>query len=512
MAAKDQVESWTEEAVCPLCLDFFTDPVALECGHYFCRSCITQSWDREARNSCPECREQFVDRTLRVSRALARLAEKARTLSLNPPRKESKLRCEEHEEELKLFCETDQKLICLICRDAREHKSHNFMPLREAVEMRKDQVKSSVQSFTKKKSELEEMERLQKGKISGVRARVKSAIESVTKNKSDIEEIEQQQLRKISKVREESHSLQSHVTSQFAELHQIITEKEKYFLKDIREDEERILNIMEKNHREIQENLNSTQEKLLHLQERMEQKDSVKFLKEEAVRKRRINDEIHSLSVTDGAITAEKCNHLFLLKAALIETFDSFKQALFKSSNGGNIPTLDVETAHPRLEVSEDRKRVRMTETRRSLPDTGKRFTGSVCVLGSEGFTSGRHYWEVEVAGSSGWILGVAAESVERKGPATLTPDTGVRSIGRLDDLFVALTSPRSRLPARPIPGRVGVYLSYESGTVSFYDAGTKSHLHTFTGNKFTEKLYPFFAIWDENLWLRICSGSAPCQ
>ncbi|XP_055486633.1 butyrophilin subfamily 1 member A1-like [Leucoraja erinacea] len=172
--------------------------------------------------------------------------------------------------------------------------------------------------------------------------------------------------------------------------------------------------------------------------------------------------------------------------------------------------TLDVETAHPRLEVSEDRKRVRWTGTVRSLPDTGKRFTYWSCVLGSEGFTSGRHYWEVEVAGSRRWSLGVAAESVERKRRVTLTPETGVWSIMRLGDGFDAFTSPPSPLPARPIPGRVGVYLSYESGTVSFYDADTKSHLHTFTGNKFTEKLYPFFGPWDEDQWLRICSGSAP--
>ncbi|XP_032903405.1 E3 ubiquitin-protein ligase TRIM39-like, partial [Amblyraja radiata] len=167
---------------------------------------------------------------------------------------------------------------------------------------------------------------------------------------------------------------------------------------------------------------------------------------------------------------------------------------------------LDVETAYPGLEVSEDRKRVRWTGTRRSLPDTGKRFTGSTCVLGSEGFTSGRHYWEVEVAGNQYWSLGVAAESVERKGPVTQTPETGVWSIRRCYDGFVAFTSPPSPLPARPIPGRVGVYLSYESGTVSFYDADTKSHLHSFTGNKFTEKLYPFFWTWVENQWLRICS------
>ncbi|XP_059827235.1 E3 ubiquitin-protein ligase TRIM39-like, partial [Hypanus sabinus] len=172
--------------------------------------------------------------------------------------------------------------------------------------------------------------------------------------------------------------------------------------------------------------------------------------------------------------------------------------------------TLDVETANPRLKVSEDRKSVRWTETWRNLPDTGKRFTDWACVLGSEGFTSGRHYWEVEVTGNQSWSLGVAAESVERKERVTLSPENGFWITGRVDDKMKVLTSPESRLPAGPIPGRVGVYLSYESGTVSFYNAETKSHLHTFTGNKFTEKLYPLFWIGSVYQWLRICSGSAP--
>ncbi|XP_072893040.1 LOW QUALITY PROTEIN: E3 ubiquitin-protein ligase TRIM39-like [Hemitrygon akajei] len=162
--------------------------------------------------------------------------------------------------------------------------------------------------------------------------------------------------------------------------------------------------------------------------------------------------------------------------------------------------TLDVETANPWLEVSEDRKSVRPTRTWRNLPDTGKRFTDQPCVLGSEGFTSGRHYWEMEVTGNRGWYLGVAAESVKRKGGVSLSPETGFWVIGwdgevlhRGCDVYGDPTSPESVLPAGPIPGGVGVYLSYESGTVSFYNAETKSHLHTFTGNKFTGKLYPFF-------------------
>uniref|UniRef100_UPI00398ECD35 E3 ubiquitin-protein ligase TRIM39-like n=1 Tax=Pristiophorus japonicus TaxID=55135 RepID=UPI00398ECD35 len=169
--------------------------------------------------------------------------------------------------------------------------------------------------------------------------------------------------------------------------------------------------------------------------------------------------------------------------------------------------TLDVETANPYLEVSEDLKSVSWTWTRRNLPDTKKRFTARPCVLGLDGFTSGRHYWEVEVAMNRGWILGVAAESVERKRGVSLSPENGLWTIGREDDRFTVNSSRPSLLHVSKIPGKVGVYLSYESGTLSFYALDTRSHLHTFTGNKFTEKLYPFFGIWDEHKCLRICSS-----
>ncbi|XP_059817935.1 nuclear factor 7, brain-like [Hypanus sabinus] len=133
MASKGPVESLSEEVICPICLDFFTDPVTLECGHNFCHSCITKYWEREKRNSCPECREVFADRTLRVNRTLGNLTQEVRNLNLNPKGKESIRHCEEHEEELKLFCETDKTLICVICAAAQEHREHRFVLIEEAV-------------------------------------------------------------------------------------------------------------------------------------------------------------------------------------------------------------------------------------------------------------------------------------------------------------------------------------------------------------------------------------------
>ncbi|XP_041069486.1 zinc-binding protein A33-like [Carcharodon carcharias] len=339
------------------------------------------------------------------------------------------------------------------------------MPIKEAVGMYKDRVKSSFDSLTEKKSAALEME--------------------------------QQQKQKISQVRKQSSSLQTNIASEFTKMHQILTEKEQCLIRDLREEEGKILKTMEGNLREIQENLNSIQEKLSKLEKLLEQKDGVIFLKEEAFQKRRISSDDNKLSLADDALPIEKFNAPLPLPVWR-EMLDAINPV---SVN------LDVETASPWLEVSEDLKSLRRTWTRRSLPDTGKRFTHRICpyVLGSEGFTSGRHYWEVEVEGNRRWRLGVAAESVERKDWVRLSPETGFWTIERFEDEFYIKSSPGSRLPVGQIPGKVGVYLSFESGTVSFYSADTKSHLHSFTGNKFTEKLYPFFWTWNKNQFLRIC-------
>ncbi|XP_029445937.1 butyrophilin subfamily 1 member A1-like [Rhinatrema bivittatum] len=155
--------------------------------------------------------------------------------------------------------------------------------------------------------------------------------------------------------------------------------------------------------------------------------------------------------------------------------------------------TLDPETAHPYLVLSEDRKSVRVGYTSLNLPYSPQRFDLEPCVLGHEDFTSGRHYWEVEVGNKTEWDLGVCKDSVNRKVRITLTPWNGYWAVcRRKGDKYWACTSSWSRLSLRVRPQAVGILLDYQAGKVSFYDADEKSHLFTFT-HTFTEKLRPYF-------------------
>ncbi|XP_044837848.1 butyrophilin subfamily 1 member A1-like [Mauremys mutica] len=154
--------------------------------------------------------------------------------------------------------------------------------------------------------------------------------------------------------------------------------------------------------------------------------------------------------------------------------------------------TLDPDTANRWLVLSEDRKGVRDSDTRQDLPNSPERFDPCVCVLGAEGFAGRRRYWEVEVGDKTEWYLGVCRESVSRKGKVTYTPGTGYWVVWLRDGGYEAGTSPPTPLPMSVRPSRVGIFLDYEAGEVSFYNVTDRSHLFTFTGT-FSGKLRPYF-------------------
>ncbi|XP_078496928.1 E3 ubiquitin-protein ligase TRIM39-like isoform X2 [Lissotriton helveticus] len=159
--------------------------------------------------------------------------------------------------------------------------------------------------------------------------------------------------------------------------------------------------------------------------------------------------------------------------------------------------TLDPETAHPFLLLCEEGKHVQDTDTSLHMPDCPKRFTLYSCVLGEEGFTSGKHYWEVQVLKDGvAWLVGVAAESVNRKGVFTSSPKENVWALQRCNSEYSALTCPPTPLSPCGKPLKVGVYLDYEAGQVSLYNADSLDLLFTFPPATFKEKLFPFYQLW----------------
>ncbi|XP_072923165.1 tripartite motif containing 105 [Hemitrygon akajei] len=156
--------------------------------------------------------------------------------------------------------------------------------------------------------------------------------------------------------------------------------------------------------------------------------------------------------------------------------------------------TFDPATAHPSLALSDDLTSVWEVGKQREVPNNPERFDKCVNVLAAQGFTSGRHYWEVGVGGKTKWDLGVAKESVDRKSVVKANPSNGYWTLRLRDgDQFWAGTLPWKQLPIPKKPRRIGLFLDYEDGCLSFYNADDMSHMLTFR-QSFTQKLIPFFS------------------
>ncbi|XP_030051232.1 E3 ubiquitin-protein ligase TRIM39 [Microcaecilia unicolor] len=471
------------EAFCSLCLDYFTDPVTLDCGHNFCCSCITQSWNGLEENfPCPQCGSTFQQKKLRRNRQLANVIyllkkllkpvrkrkrknqcnkheEKVKLLKSGPKRKR-KNRCKKHEEKLKLFCSEDGKPVCVVCSKSRDHRLHSFIPIEEAVEKYKEKYTNCLKPL---KEKLEE-------------------IQIFTSN----EEMKADQLKSETKVKRQK------IVSEFQELHQCLNNEEQILLSRLEEEEKAILQKINENVKQIQQQsfslklLISGIEKKCHL-------SATAFLKD-------VEDDISRCLTVEipkpETVSVEGKMYLQLSyprqNIILKKLNTKFGQCWMEHGRYAVNVTLDPETAHPELILSEDWKNVRRGEKRQDLPDNLKRFDTHICILASESFSSGRHYWEVEVGDKTGWGLGICKDSVSRKGGITPSPENGYWVLWLRDgDKYWASTSPWSRLFLMR-PQAVGIFLDYEAGKVSFYNADTKSHLFTFN-DTFTEKLRPYF-------------------
>uniref|UniRef100_A0A672R8U8 Zinc-binding protein A33-like n=1 Tax=Sinocyclocheilus grahami TaxID=75366 RepID=A0A672R8U8_SINGR len=157
--------------------------------------------------------------------------------------------------------------------------------------------------------------------------------------------------------------------------------------------------------------------------------------------------------------------------------------------------TLDPDTAYPELILSKDGKQVRHGNIKQNLPNYPKRFDSCLDILGKEAFSSGKFYFEVQVKGKAEWDLGVARESINRKGKVRLSPEDGCWTLVlRNENQYKACENPCVSLSQRETLEKVGVFVDYKEGLVSFYDVESSSHIYSFTGQSFTDKLYPFLS------------------
>lgn len=155
--------------------------------------------------------------------------------------------------------------------------------------------------------------------------------------------------------------------------------------------------------------------------------------------------------------------------------------------------TLDPATVGPEVILSEDLKEATWGRPRCQWPEGPGRFDTDPCMLGSKGFTSGRHYWEVEANGRF-WAVGVACESVQRKGRVLFKPNTEIWGLQKYDELCVALTAP-SNTSVPLLNGEIGVYLDYEVGQVSFYAVSSRQRIFTVQASFSGERVFPYFCV-----------------
>uniref|UniRef100_A0A671WD27 Uncharacterized protein n=1 Tax=Sparus aurata TaxID=8175 RepID=A0A671WD27_SPAAU len=447
-----------DQFLCSICLDVFTDPVSTPCGHNFCKTCITQHWDKNNKCQCPNCKKTFNTRPeLQVNTSEQQVSKpgevpcdvctgtKLKALKsclvclasycethlephltkhqlINPVDNLEDRMCTKHDKLLELFCKTDQMCVCMLCT-VLDHKTHDVVPLKEEYEGKKAEL-------GKRDAEIQQMIQKRRLKIEEMKC-------SVELSKKDAEGFIKELEQEISELEERS-----------SEVEQISRSKE----------------------------------------------DLVNFFQSfQSLNAAPPTKDWTGVSVRPPSYEGTVVRAVNQLEETLSK---QMKKAELKRVQQYAVDvTLDPDTAHPELILSDDGKQVYDSDVKKNLPDNPERFDTCACVLAKQSFSSGRFYYEVQVKEKTKWTLGVARESINRKGPIILTPQNGYWMICLRNKYECnVFADPPVRLFLECQPEKVGVFVDYEEGLVSFYDVDAAALIYSFTGCCFTQKLYPYFS------------------
>ncbi|XP_055426971.1 tripartite motif-containing protein 26 [Bubalus kerabau] len=529
MAASAPLRSLEEEVTCSICLDYLRDPVTIDCGHVFCRSCTTDIRSVSGgRPVCPLCKKPFKKENIRPVWQLASLVENIERLKVDRGRQPGEAAqeqadarlCERHREKLHYYCEDDGKLLCVMCRESREHRPHSAVLVEKAAQPHREKILNHLSTL-----------RRDRDKIQGFQAKGEADILAALKKLQD-------QRQCIVAEFEQGHQFlrerEQHLLGQLAKLEQELTEgREKFKTRGVGE--------LARLAQVISELEGKAQQPAAELMQ-----DTRDFLNRYPRKKFWIGKPIARVVKKK---TGEFSDKLQSLQRGLRE----FQGKLLRDLEYKTVSvTLDPQSASGYLQLSEDWKCVTYSGLYQGAYLYPQQFDCEPGVLGSKGFTWGKVYWEVEVE-REGWsededegdeaeegeeeeeeeeagyrdgyddwetdedeeslgdeeeeaeeeeeevlescLVGVARDSVKRKGDLSLRPEDGVWALRLSSAGIWANTSPEAELFPALRPRRVGIALDYEGGTVTFTNAESQELIYTFTAT-FTRRLLPF-------LWLK---------
>uniref|UniRef100_A0A8C4ZZ57 Uncharacterized protein n=1 Tax=Gadus morhua TaxID=8049 RepID=A0A8C4ZZ57_GADMO len=429
---------------CQVCCETFKDPVSLGCYHNFCHGCLQSFWEQAKNKNCPTCMRKSSKDFLHTNFGLQELVDNyAGRQRADPP--ESRAVCKTHTQDLK-WCEEEQRVVCLVC-DQQVH-GLTLVPLEDEVRNVKVQLKGQLKSLKRRKNTHKE---------------IYDTYGDMTQHcKKQLVETERQ------------------IKEEFEQLHEFLHEEEKERMADLREEGKQKIQTIILEQENIKEQLSSLSEVISAVEQDLPPKDNAAFLT--IPRDLWLGSGPQVLS--GGLIDVAK--HLGNLSFRVWEKMRGKIQF--------TPVILDPNTASNRIVISEDLTSARhKPRLRQNHPDNPERFMEYSNVVGSVGFTSGKHSWEVEVGDHPHWLIGVAKETVDRKGEVWASPENGFWCLIRHNGGYG--NGSREKLYLKRNPERIRVLLDYGGGEVSFYDPEGNVSLYSYRC-AFSEKIFPFFSVW----------------
>uniref|UniRef100_A0A3P8SV90 Uncharacterized protein n=1 Tax=Amphiprion percula TaxID=161767 RepID=A0A3P8SV90_AMPPE len=441
---------------CHVCSETFRDPVSLSCSHSFCSSCLQKFWEQAKNKNCPICKRKSSKEHPHVNFTLKELADSVawrnKTGSSETEKvKEVEVVCSKHPEEPKLFCKDEDRAICPVC-EFSVHQNHKVVPIEQAVSDLKDQLKCDLKSLQDKRDKCKQVE----------------------KTYSEMREHTKKQLL----------STERQIRAEFYKLQQFLKEEEESRLAALREEEEHKGKTISREMKRIQEQISSLSDSIFAVEEEL-QKHKVAFLStyKDTQTRARAQSSLSDPQLLSGALI-DVAKHLGNLS---FRVWEKMKEKVHFSP-----VILDPNTANPRLYLSDDLTSVRRGDTKQQLPDNPERITKYADVLGSEGFSSGKHSWEVEVGDHPRWNVGLAKESADRKGECYASPKYGIWCLWHGDGKY--MNGVGQTVSVKKSLQRIRVQLDYDRGKVSFYHPEDMTHIYTHR-HTFTDILFPFFSV-----------------